>query len=138
MAAPETNKLSFRKSWGIRTPLLEHDTVRIDHAHIRKGGHCSKHYHETQSNLFYVVYGKLQVDLFRMGDGAGEFYCYYSRTLELGDSMEVPRGVWHKFRALEETDMIEIYRSPCSESDIQRDPFDKGGLDRPLRDVDVK
>lgn len=111
------------KVWGHTTPLFNMNNVELHIAEIKKGGYCSKHKHAHKYNRFVVLKGKLKVTIWKE---------YASETLQdvsiLGISQEctVSPGDYHKFEALEDCTVLEIYWVCLSESDIIRN--DHGGI----------
>jgi len=111
------------KVWGYTTPLFNKNNVELHIAEIRKGGYCSKHKHKFKFNRFVVLKGKLKITIWKD---------YGTDTLQdvsiLGISQEctVPPGDFHKFEALEDTTVLEIYWVDLNENDIVRE--DHGGM----------
>ena len=76
---------------------------RVNDAVVRLGvvqGEYHWHHHDVEDELFYVVSGRLLVDL-------------EGRTVELrpGQGIVVPRGVEHRTRAPERTVMLMVERA---------------------------
>jgi len=111
------------KVWGHTTPLFDMNNVELHIAEVKKGGYCSKHAHAHKYNRFIVLKGKLRVIIWKE---------YNNRTLEdisiLGASQEctVGPGDFHKFEALEDTTVLEVYWVELKKDDIIRK--DHGGL----------
>ena len=101
------------KKWGYTTEFFRNAIVSAHHLEINKGGFCSEHFHEHKYNVFYVTSGKLEIIIFREND-------IDVTVLEKGQSSAVPPGFWHKFRALEDTECIEMYQVLLIEPDIER------------------
>ena len=77
-------------------------TWRLGSAHfaeINKGGGSSRHHHPRQVNGFFVIRGKLKVF-----QDVGE-----DVTLGDKDFLQVESRNWHRFEALEDTELIEVY-----------------------------
>ena len=101
------------KKWGYTTEFFRNAVVSAHHLEITKGGICSEHFHEHKFNLFYVISGKLEITIFREND-------IDITILQTGQTSAVPPGFWHKFRALEDTECIEMYQVLLIEPDIER------------------
>ncbi len=80
---------------------------------IEAGGFCSEHRHERKANLFYVLAGRLMIRQWRNGEAD-------LTTLESGESLKIPIGVWHQFEAESPTIALEIYEAAPVEEDIIR------------------
>ena len=80
------------------SPWFNQSLCRVNDCVVRLGivaGEFHWHHHDTEDEFFYVVKGRLLVDL-------------EGRTIELlpGQGVMVPRGVRHKTRAPEPTVML--------------------------------
>jgi mannose-6-phosphate isomerase-like protein (cupin superfamily) len=110
------------KLWGMNYIMHIDNVFQACHITIKKGGFCSNHRHTHKWNQFYIISGKLAVELFKEGDKAPYSILY----LGPNDSIKVMPGVNHKFHAMEDTEAIEIYSVNVSEEDILRE--DTGGM----------
>lgn len=111
------------KVWGETSPLFDKNNVEVHYCEINKGGYCSKHLHKLKYNRFVVLKGKLQVTIWK--EYSKEILLDVS-TLGAGDETTVPPGDFHKFEALEDTVMLEIYWVELDKNDIIR--LDHGGI----------
>ncbi len=64
---------------------------------IRKGHRCSLHYHKVKDEVFYVVHGRMLLEL------GGE-----EAILEPGDHRHVAPGAIHRMTGLTDVDLIEF------------------------------
>ena len=110
------------KLWGMNYIMHIDNVFQACHITIKKGGFCSNHRHTHKWNQFYIISGKLAVELFKDGDKTPYSILY----LGPNDSIKVMPGVNHKFHAMEDTEAIEIYSVNVSEEDILRE--DTGGM----------
>jgi mannose-6-phosphate isomerase-like protein (cupin superfamily) len=110
------------KLWGMNYIMHIDNVFQACHITIKKGGFCSNHRHTHKWNQFYIISGKLAVELFKEGDKTPYSILY----LGPNDSIKVMPGVNHKFHAMEDTEAIEIYSVNVSEEDILRE--DTGGM----------
>jgi len=86
-----------------RHPWYNQTLCRVNDAVVRLGvvqGEYHWHHHDEEDEFFYVVSGRLLVDL-------------EGRTVELppGRGIVVPRGVEHRTRAPEKTVMLMVERA---------------------------
>ena len=86
-----------------RDPWYNHTLCRVNDAVVRLGvvqGEYHWHQHDDEDEFFYVVAGKLLVDL-------------EGRTIELGprQGVVVPRATVHRTRAPEPTVMLMVERA---------------------------
>ena len=112
-----------KKVWGkTRCIHLSNETL-IFHASIERGGYCSRHYHKTRVNDFYVVRGVLTVVIYTDEPTGSETRL----TLLAGDKLTIPPNVWHRFEAnTGDVELIETYwLMGIDPSDIVR--HDEGG-----------
>src|SRR4030042_534928 len=105
------------KVWGETEEIFNNGTISVNHLWIAKGGYCSEHQHSRKSNLFHVISGILEITQWP-GSSEGE----KPDVTILGPDQQaaVPVGIWHKFRALENTRCLEIYAVRFSDEDITR------------------
>ena len=108
------------KVWGETTEFFRNALVSAHHITIKKGGFCSKHRHAHKYNLFYVISGKLRVQIWRDEQTVDE------TIVAAGQSTAVSPGFFHKFWALEETEAIEVYQVFLEDPDIERET--EGGI----------
>jgi len=113
----------LKKLWGENRHVYGSPTHSLHHALIFAGGFSSRHRHRCKANVFYVVRGELVVRTYSSRkDREGR-----PQTLRAGERVTVDAGVWHRFEAVTDVDLIELYFAAQSESDIER--LDEGGPD---------
>jgi len=112
------------KIWGWTQPLFKNGSVEIHSIFVKSGGYCSRHKHQTRTNQFFIISGRLAVALWEARDQID------ITILEAGDQTTVPIGQDHLFMALENTQAIEIYEARCMAEDIDRKW--QGGLINPF------
>ena len=100
--------------WGTTAALFVRPNFSLHLLEIKAGGYCSEHRHERKLNHFYVLSGKLEVTVWLDGGGKD------STVMEAGQGTAVPVGLWHMFRAVEDTICLEIYEAAPVEEDIVR------------------
>ncbi|MDJ0523115.1 MAG: cupin domain-containing protein [Planctomycetota bacterium] len=93
---PQAETYKVPKVWG-----EEHWIVNRDYCGkkmvLNKGFRCSLHAHKVKDEVFYVIKGKVLLEL---GDG--------ERIMVPGDHHHVPPGVEHRFWGLEDSEIIEF------------------------------
>lgn len=109
------------KFWGTNRCIYGDINFEVHHAQIVAGGYSSKHHHVHKVNNFYIVDGTLCVILYG-ADGKEA----HTVTLGAGTMFSVPPGVEHKFEAITDVDLIEIYWANLDPDDIVR--ADIGGV----------
>ncbi len=103
------------KYWGA-TELVTHNSAFEFHAiEIKAGGFCSEHKHETKSNGFYVVSGRLLIRVWTSHAEKPD-----ETVLTAGQYMEVKPGLFHQFEALEDVSALELYWAAYNPDDIER------------------
>jgi quercetin dioxygenase-like cupin family protein len=110
------------KVWGRTTLIAETETASVHALEILAGGFSSMHRHRIKKNIFHVLQGAVKITK-RTGEAEDE------TTLHAGDSIEVEAGTWHKFEALKESRMIEVYTVELERPDIEREG--SGGIHVP-------
>ena len=109
------------KIWGTTECLLPEPNCEVHRLHIKPWFRCSHHRHHGKANFFYVVSGRLFVDVWRADDQG-----FDELALGPGEAMTVPAGVAHRFRSGDQPcEALEIYYHEPLAEDIER--FDQGG-----------
>lgn len=109
------------KVWGETECIFSSDNVSVHRIKINAKGYCSKHKHTKKSNQFFVESGRVIIKQWTGQDS------YDDTTLHAGDSLVVAEGVAHRFIALEDAVVYEIYTTSLNPEDIVR--VDIGGSD---------
>jgi len=116
--------LIIEKKWGTDIDVFHRDNLSIHQIIINKGEGCSEHKHFHKYNRFIVISGILEITIWtRKEQGI--------RTFIIGPSKDYAKfdvfpGVWHRFKALEDTIAIEIYWTKCDKLDIlRREPLNE-------------
>ena len=104
------------KVWGETRPLFAQNNVELHHISIDAGAHCSKHMHEHKYNQFYVLDGRLSVQVWK-----NDYSLIDETILDGGESTVVAPGEYHQFKALADTEALEWYWVELDARDIQRD-----------------
>jgi len=112
------------KVWGHTTPLFNKNNVELHIAEIKKGGYCSKHRHKFKFNRFIVLKGKLKITIWKDYGNGNELEDI--SVLGISQECTVNPGDYHRFEALEDTTVLEVYWVALNESDIDR--IDHGGM----------
>jgi quercetin dioxygenase-like cupin family protein len=106
--------ISWSKIWGENKEIFNNDTVSVNVLDILKSTVCSKHSHKSKSNLFYVLEGVVEIDIFY-----NEYNPHVIKLLP-GASFLVEPGVVHRFRGVEASKMIEVMFVKYDANDIVR------------------
>ena len=93
-----------RKPWGKSTSLTREPMVHSDVIHVKAGGFCSIHRHNSKANVFHVLKGMLIVRQLAALNASA-----YQRAIGPGESRVVPAGVWHQFWCPSECYALEVY-----------------------------
>lgn len=116
--------MKHEKNWGITRKVYKGPVNELHHLSIKQGGYSSEHRH-PKHNLFYVLSGLLEISIWRNEEGEEKLI----DVTKLGpeEVSAVPPGFWHKFRALEDTECMELYYTILQIPDIERRT--KGGIE---------
>jgi tellurite resistance-related uncharacterized protein len=115
------------KAWGATKCLVRGNNFEVHELHAKKGGFSSRHQHRKW-NRFHVMAGKLKVEEFTPpAESNGRPVFVADRILDQGDFYEVAPEKIHRFVALEDSHVLEVYwQVAIDPNDIRR--FDEGGL----------
>lgn len=103
------------KVWGHSHQLKKSGAVELHRIEANPGGYCSKHFHRTKWNGFYVESGSLVITVWQDSGLVDETH------LTAGEYTEVPPGVYHKFHSPEHTVAFELYWAEIQGEDIVRE-----------------
>ena len=106
--------LSELKVWGKRTILWKDNYCTVNVLDVVNGYRCSWHRHKQKYNLFYVITGELEIVTEEIDKSKKAI------VLHPGESIQIKPGIWHEFRALMDTKVIEIMFVRYCEGDIER------------------
>jgi mannose-6-phosphate isomerase-like protein (cupin superfamily) len=101
------------KRWGSTQSIFCLNGIDVNRLLPLARGFCSEHCHACKFSRFFVLRGKMKITIFR-DDLLDEI------VLNPNMCTDVPPGVWHKFEALEDSDVIEIYWVVLDDNDIER------------------
>lgn len=110
------------KIWGNTRCIFLKNNVEISRIEINKGGYCSKHFHHSKYNGFFLESGKLKIKVWKK-----EYDLCDETILVAGDFTTVNPTEVHQFEALEDCVCYEIYWTQLEADDITRDTV--GGND---------
>lgn len=123
-------QVAKEKIWGNTSEVAAHPGFQVHFLRINAGTYCSRHCHEHKWNIFYVTRGVVSVRTYPGPKGpedSTKIDVITEVDLHPGESLIVPPGVWHRFVAYVDSEMIEVYSTPAvREDDIER--FDVGGV----------
>lgn len=109
------------KVWGCNFPLFDKSNVEVNGIRVEAGGYSSRHKHEHKHNLFFVVYGQMEIEVEK-----NDYELTDTTMLSAGEMTDVAPGEWHGFRCPVPTFAIEIYYTELDSADIERK--DSGGV----------
>jgi mannose-6-phosphate isomerase-like protein (cupin superfamily) len=101
------------KVWGWTKPIFQSETTEVQHLRIKAGTKCSDHEHSHKHNLFYVLTGRLKVIVEK--DGLQD-----ETILDAGESTAIRPGDKHRFEAVTDCEIIELYWVTLDPDDIRR------------------
>ncbi len=112
------------KIWGNTKCLFCDSISEVHYLEIVKGGYCSKHSHKNKWNRFVVLSGILEVIIYKENNED-------ITTLTKAMITDVQPGIYHRFQALDEATVLEIYWTDnLDPMDIDRIEDQGGGVDK--------
>ncbi len=94
------------KVWGRVWHLFQSDQAATSFLFLKKGTYCSKHYHEERVNVFAVIRGEVVIEIWLDTKSRKPGLIYH---LAEGQSYQVLPWINHRFRVLEDSEMVEVY-----------------------------
>lgn len=115
MIFPEkhTNTKVNSKGWGLETLVHNNEKYCIKILDVLEGRECSLHYHKRKEESFLVLTGSLEITF--QQDGRREIV-----VLSKGESIDIPEFLPHKFKALEDSRILEASNQDLEEDDLIR------------------
>lgn len=105
------------KVWGLNRPIFKNHNVEVHYLNVKKGGFCSEHKHQHKFNQFVVIKGQIKIIVCKNYEG---YSLDETIILNPGDETIISPGDYHKFEALTDTDLLEIYWVELQADDIFR------------------
>lgn len=102
------------KNWGYTSLIFSNDNTEIHKLCINKNGYSSKHYHAYKYNLFFIDDGCLEITIWK--NNIEEKF-----ILSNSDTLIIDPNTWHKFYAIENSKVTEIYYTSIDSNDIIRE-----------------
>jgi quercetin dioxygenase-like cupin family protein len=110
------------KIWGETQTLLVTPMIEVHRIMIDPGGYCSMHKHEFKWNMFYMIYGELDIHVRK-----NDYDLVDVTNLNVGEFTSVAPNEYHMFKAREgPASALEIYYLESISKDIIRETV--GGL----------
>ena len=103
------------KIWGNTETLLVTPLMELHRIQINDDGYCSTHKHQFKWNLFYVISGTLEINVYKL-----DYDLVDKTVLQAGGYMTVKPGEYHHFKAITEVKALEIYYPEPISKDIER------------------
>lgn len=126
------------KVWGQTSLLLKTPFIEIHHIVIKPNCRCSLHLHTVKNNSFYVISGRLIIEIHK-----NDYTLVDYTFLNKGYLTNVKPGEFHRFITDDEgAEVLEIYHpEPLSEDIVRKDcggiveqnSFDIGRRAEPFR-----
>lgn len=91
------------KGWGKEVQICNNELYCGKFLHFNAGAKFSAHFHDKKNESFYVLKGRIR--FIHIGSGNA---LRYSRVMEVGDVVDIPRLCVHQVEALEESVVIEV------------------------------
>lgn len=108
------------KVWGSTELLFNHNNVECHRIKIKAGYACSWHLHNSRQNEFYVLEGRLIIQVQK-----NDYDLTDNTLLNAGERTYAPVGEKHRFVALTDVDALEWYWVDLKKDDIKRDDHGK-------------
>lgn len=103
------------KVWGYEEWIANNDKYCGKILNLKKGFRCSIHYHKNKHETFYILAGKVLMELF---DGRG--IREKIRVRPIGEVQVIEPGQKHRFTGMDDSRIIE-FSTHHEESDSYRD-----------------
>lgn len=110
--------MKIGKIWGNTRQLLKNPFIEVHLINIHPNSHCSLHAHKHKWNMFFVVYGELDIEVHK-----NDYELVDVTRLRASESTTVSPGEYHRFKTNNQgCQALEIYYlSPIQEDIIRKD-----------------
>ena len=109
MIKPHTPKPE-EKIWGKATGYFHDGAYTEAHlAEINPGGFCSVHKHEYKHNHFFILSGRVLIEIYNNLDAEASAAVVQVIALEQGMAATVPAGIYHRFFTRMPSIVLETY-----------------------------
>ena len=92
---------TVKKEWGEEQWIVNRDYCG-KRLLLKKGYRCSIHHHPVKDETFYILSGRMKVEV---GTDPGKLAV---RELGPGEVLHLPPLTWHRFTGLEDVEFIEF------------------------------
>ena len=103
------------KIWGLTELLFINENFELHRIVTKKGGYSSEHKHDYKFNMFYVESGRVNIHVWK-----NDYKLCDVTELGKGEITTVHPREWHKFEAIEDSVVFEIYHTKPISKDIER------------------
>ena len=109
----QQNQTVNAKGWGQETIVHNNENYCVKLLNLQQGGQCSLHFHKKKEESFLVLEGHVEVEL---------FYDLERKYVDLrrGESIDIPPFMAHRFRAIENSRLLEASNQDLEEADLIR------------------
>lgn len=104
------------KIWGWTLEIFKNDNFEVHLIWIKKGYRCSKHLHQFKNNLFFVIFGKLKIKIWKK-----DYDLIDETILTRKEKTNVTPLEYHQFESVSHTLALEIYYPEPIGKDILRE-----------------
>lgn len=98
--------------------VLGTSTYNVDVLYLSEGYITRKHYHRLKYNRLFVLYGKLEITLFKGGSNVDLDIRQLGPTCD-NRKMDIFPGTIHQLKALEPTILLEVDSVRCLPNDME-------------------
>ncbi|MFH0898269.1 MAG: cupin domain-containing protein [bacterium] len=108
-----------KKSWGHEEWIVNNEKYCGKKLVFNQGHHCSMHFHKIKEETFYLLYGKMLVEL-EQEDGS-----IAKRVITSGDVQHITPGLPHRMTALVDSAIIEFSTFHMDSDSYRKSPSGK-------------
>ncbi len=102
------------KVWGHEEWIVNNPKYCGKKLVLKKGTRCSIHKHTIKEETFYILSGKVLMELEFEGEKE-------SKLMTAGDIQHINVGMWHRFTGIEDSAIIEFSTFHMDEDSIRRE-----------------
>lgn len=103
MPEKTTNPEIHPKGWGRELWIANNEKYCGKILELSKGKQCSIHYHKIKDETFHILSGKIELHLWKKYPGEQQ-----TLIMVPGDTLRLKPGLIHRFKGLEDSQILEI------------------------------
>ena len=100
------NETKVPKVWGSENIITNNGLYCLKFLHLKQGHRCSMHYHRIKDETFFILSGKVKLDVLHVDDNKN--FELKEETMHRGSHIRIKPNTLHRFYGIEDSTIIEV------------------------------